>query len=83
MLHSKISYQTPILIVKSCLAFYIAAAVALSGALAGCGQPGPLYMPKPPAKPAAAAPAPVVPALPASPATPPMLSPSTVPASPQ
>ena len=28
------------------------AAVVLSGLLAaGCGQPGPLYMPKPPAKP--------------------------------
>jgi predicted small lipoprotein YifL len=33
-----------ILIVKSSLALIIAAL------LAGCGQPGPLYMPKPPAK---------------------------------
>jgi predicted small lipoprotein YifL len=35
-----------ILIVKSSLALIIAAAALL----AGCGQPGPLYMPKPPAK---------------------------------
>ncbi|HWJ96418.1 MAG TPA: lipoprotein [Telluria sp.] len=34
------------------------AAAALSLGLAGCGQTGPLYMPKPPAKPAAAATAP-------------------------
>ncbi|MES2319740.1 MAG: lipoprotein [Pseudomonadota bacterium] len=38
------------------------AAVVLSGLLlAGCGQPGPLYMPKPPAKPAAKASAPLPP----------------------
>jgi predicted small lipoprotein YifL len=53
-----------ILIVKSSLALIIAAAALL----AGCGQPGPLYMPKPPAKPAAK-PAPVQqPAIPARPA---------------
>jgi predicted small lipoprotein YifL len=39
-----------ILIVKSPSALFIAAALAL--ALTGCGQTGPLYMPKPPAKPA-------------------------------
>lgn len=43
-----------ILIVKSFLALTTAAAV-LSLGLAGCGQTGPLYMPKPPAKPAPAA----------------------------
>jgi predicted small lipoprotein YifL len=53
-----------ILIVKSSLALIIAAAALL----AGCGQTGPLYMPKPPAKPAAK-PAPVQqPAIPARPA---------------
>jgi predicted small lipoprotein YifL len=51
-----------ILIVKSSLALIIAAAALL----AGCGQPGPLYMPKPPAK---RAPAPVQP--PAIPEIPP------------
>ncbi|MFL6660213.1 MAG: LPS translocon maturation chaperone LptM [Massilia sp.] len=45
------------------------AAVVLSGLLlAGCGQPGPLYMPKQPAKPAAKASAPLLPP-PPSPAT--------------
>jgi predicted small lipoprotein YifL len=54
-----------ILIVKSSLALIIAAAALL----AGCGQPGPLYMPKPPAKPAATQ-APVqAPAIPARPVT--------------
>ncbi len=47
-----------ILIVKSTLAFYIAAAcvtLGTLGLLAGCGQPGALYLPKPPAKAAPAA----------------------------
>jgi predicted small lipoprotein YifL len=39
-----------ILIVKSPSAFLFAALLALG--LTGCGQTGPLYMPKPPAKPA-------------------------------
>jgi predicted small lipoprotein YifL len=78
MLHSKVSYQTPILIVKSSLAFYIGISMLVSGALAGCGQPGPLYMPKLPAKPAPAVSTPGVSA-PAEPA----VFPSTVPASPK
>jgi predicted small lipoprotein YifL len=43
-----------ILIVKSTLAFYI---VAACGALAGCGQPGALYLPQPPQAKVAPAPA--------------------------
>ncbi|WP_407659547.1 LPS translocon maturation chaperone LptM [Massilia endophytica] len=50
MLHSKIICQTVILIVKSTLA--LPAIVVLSALLSACGQTGPLYMPKPPAKPA-------------------------------
>jgi predicted small lipoprotein YifL len=46
-----------ILIVKSSYALITAAALAL----AGCGQTGPLYMPKPPAKPAAPAAKPATP----------------------
>jgi predicted small lipoprotein YifL len=45
-----------ILIVKSSLARNTGTAtvvLALLGTLAGCGQPGDLYLPKPPAKPAA------------------------------
>ena len=38
-----------ILIVKSSKAFYIATAIVVSSVLAGCGQPGALYLPKPPA----------------------------------
>jgi len=49
MLHSKNLNQTVILIVKSSKAFYIATAIVVSSVLAGCGQPGPLYLPKPPA----------------------------------
>jgi predicted small lipoprotein YifL len=41
-----------ILIVKSFIALKLGACAVLTGLLAGCGQPGPLYMPKPPAKPA-------------------------------
>ncbi|WP_026133130.1 MULTISPECIES: LPS translocon maturation chaperone LptM [unclassified Janthinobacterium] len=37
---------------KSSLALYISISLLISGMLAGCGQPGPLFMPKPPAKPA-------------------------------
>jgi predicted small lipoprotein YifL len=54
-----------ILIVKSTLALIIGAA----GLLAGCGQTGPLYLPKPPAKPAPAAKKPAQP--PAIPQIPP------------
>ena len=49
-----------ILIVKSTIA-PLCAAVLMSVLLAGCGQTGPLYMPKPPAKPAAAPAKPVTP----------------------
>jgi predicted small lipoprotein YifL len=49
-----------ILIVKSSFALNIGTAALLTALLAGCGQPGPLYMPKPPTKPAP----------PAAPATP-------------
>ncbi|QOL50429.1 LPS translocon maturation chaperone LptM [Massilia litorea] len=45
---------------KSPYALSIAAALTVA-ALAGCGQTGPLYMPKPPAKPAAAPAKPVTP----------------------
>jgi predicted small lipoprotein YifL len=55
-----------ILIVKSSFALNIGTAAVVFGLLAGCGQPGPLYMPKPPAKPAPA-PAPATPS-PSSPA---------------
>jgi len=51
MLHSKSANKTLILIVKSSLALPFGAAL-LAGALAGCGQTGPLYMPNPPARPA-------------------------------
>jgi predicted small lipoprotein YifL len=49
-----------ILIVKSSLALIIGAAALL----AGCGQTGPLYMPKPPAKPAAPKAPPAIPVIP-------------------
>ncbi|HEU4374292.1 MAG TPA: lipoprotein [Telluria sp.] len=52
---------------KSSLALFIGAAALLTG----CGQTGPLYMPKPPAKPA---PAPA--AQPAIPVIPPSSTPS-------
>jgi predicted small lipoprotein YifL len=55
-----------ILIVKSPFALPALAAASLA-LLSACGQPGPLYMPKPPAR--AAATPPVVPAGPAAPAT--------------
>jgi predicted small lipoprotein YifL len=67
MLHSKGLNQTVILIVKPSFALNIAAAAVLASLLAGCGQPGPLYMPKPPTKPAP----------PAAPATPTATSPNT------
>jgi len=51
MLHSKISDQTVILIVKSTLALHLVALACVSTILAGCGQQGALYMPKPPGKP--------------------------------
>lgn len=43
-----------ILIVKSNSSLFIAALLSLSVLLSACGQPGPLYLPKPPAKPATA-----------------------------
>jgi predicted small lipoprotein YifL len=52
-----------ILIVKSTLAFYIVAVIGTLGTLgtlAGCGQPGALYMPKPPQAKVAPAPAAIV-----------------------
>jgi predicted small lipoprotein YifL len=73
MLHSKISDQTVILIVKSSPAFYIprfgmvVLSVAAGALLAGCGQPGPLYLPKLPPK---VKPATATSATPATPATP-------------
>jgi len=48
-----------ILIVKSPIAL-LPAAVLLAATLAGCGQTGPLYMPKPPAKPGALSSTPVM-----------------------
>jgi len=54
-----------ILIVKSPFALP-AAAVAAAVLLSACGQPGPLYMPKPPARSAAGAPAAAQPAAPAA-----------------
>jgi len=57
-----------ILIVKSSFARNIGTAAVVIGILAGCGQTGPLYMPKPPAKPpAAATPLPPPPQAPSSP----------------
>ncbi|MDL2357403.1 MAG: lipoprotein [Pseudomonadota bacterium] len=47
---------------KSSLALFIGAAALL----AGCGNPGPLYMPKPPPKPAAAPAQPAIPVIPPS-----------------
>jgi predicted small lipoprotein YifL len=61
MLHSKDLNQTVILIVKSSSAFYIGTAIVVSSVLAGCGQPGPLYLPKPPAAKGPVEPAPVPP----------------------
>ncbi|MES2074727.1 MAG: lipoprotein [Pseudomonadota bacterium] len=55
MLHSNISSQTKILIVKSTPALFIGTILCLSALLSGCGQPGPLYLPKAPAKPATSA----------------------------
>jgi len=62
MLHSKDLNQTVILIVKSSSAFYIGTAIVVTSFLAGCGQPGPLYLPKPPAAKPAASKNPVQPA---------------------
>jgi predicted small lipoprotein YifL len=45
-----------ILIVKSSFALNIGSAALLAALLAGCGQPGPLYMPKPSTKPVPPAP---------------------------
>ncbi|MYN07031.1 hypothetical protein GTP77_06725 [Massilia sp. FT127W] len=54
MLHSKLSSQTVILIVKSTLALQFTALACTAALLGGCGQTGPLYLPKQPAKPASA-----------------------------
>jgi predicted small lipoprotein YifL len=43
--------------------------LALLALLSGCGQPGPLYMPKPPTRAAAKATPPPAPAVPSTPAT--------------
>jgi len=60
-----------ILIVKSPTALLIPAALAAI-VLSGCGQTGPLYMPRPPAKPAATPVKPVTPVVaPTSEALPP------------
>jgi predicted small lipoprotein YifL len=53
-----------ILIVKSSIALNIGTAAVVFGLLAGCGQTGPLYMPKPPAKPAQPANTPATPPTP-------------------
>ncbi|MGZ3324903.1 MAG: LPS translocon maturation chaperone LptM, partial [Xanthobacteraceae bacterium] len=58
--------QTVILIVKSPFALPAAVAATLV-LLSACGQPGPLYMPKPPVRAAAGTPA-TAPAAPAAPA---------------
>jgi len=63
MLHSKYLNQTVILIVKSSSAFYIGIAIVVSSVLAGCGQPGALYLPKPPSGKPAPAKGPLEPAL--------------------
>ncbi|MBB5370817.1 MULTISPECIES: LPS translocon maturation chaperone LptM [unclassified Janthinobacterium] len=47
---------------KSSSAFYIGTAIVVTSLLAGCGQPGPLYLPKPPAAKPAPAKGPIQPA---------------------
>ncbi|MBG6221991.1 MULTISPECIES: lipoprotein [unclassified Janthinobacterium] len=47
---------------KSSSAFYTGIAIVVSSVLAGCGQPGPLYLPKPPTAKGAPAKVPVEPA---------------------
>ena len=51
-----------ILIVKSSSAFYIGIAIVVTSILAGCGQTGPLYLPKPPAAKGTPAKGPIEPA---------------------
>ncbi|WP_312434025.1 LPS translocon maturation chaperone LptM [Janthinobacterium sp.] len=58
---------------KSSSAFYIGTAIVVSSILAGCGQPGALYLPKPPA----AKPAPKGPLEPALVPPPPTIVPAT------
>ncbi|CDG85508.1 LPS translocon maturation chaperone LptM [Janthinobacterium agaricidamnosum] len=67
---------------KSSPAFYIGIFLALGGVLSGCGQPGPLYLPRPPAKagPFTPAPVPPPPAL-QVPANPDAIAPIAAPAS--
>jgi predicted small lipoprotein YifL len=55
-----------ILIVKS--PFALISGLTLLALLSGCGQPGPLYMPKPPTRAAAKATPPPAPAVPSTPA---------------
>lgn len=52
-----------ILIVKSSSAFYIGIAIVVSSVLSGCGQPGALYLPKPPSGKPAPAKGPLEPAV--------------------
>jgi predicted small lipoprotein YifL len=59
MLHSKVANQTVILIVKPTSTLLISAAFLIGAVLQGCGQTGPLYMPKAPNRPVAATPDPV------------------------
>jgi len=79
MLHSKVCHQSLILIVKSSFARNIGTAAVVFG-LAGCGQTGPLYMPKPvpqrPGTTVAPAPLPPPPSSPAGPTTPPVVDPA-------
>lgn len=63
---------------KSPFALNIGTAAVVFGLLAGCGQTGPLYLPKPPAKPAAPAAGAPLPPPPASIPAPATL-PTTVP----
>jgi predicted small lipoprotein YifL len=70
MLNSHSTHQTVILNVKSSTALIIAAAAVVSVLCAGCGQTGPLYLPKPAGKT-------VVPATPAQTAAPQTSEPST------
>ena len=59
-----------ILIVKSPFALIAGLAqLTILALLSGCGQPGPLYMPKPPTRAAAKATPPPAPAAPMTPAT--------------
>jgi predicted small lipoprotein YifL len=78
MLHSKVLFnQTVILIVKPLLALTIGAGAVALTLLAGCGQPGPLIMPKQPVKANGAKQVPPVPAMPVPDALPTTVTPSS------